>query len=277
MTTSRRGQWAWGGHSDGVKTYEECMGMLIRCAGGDGNMLLNVGPMPNGEIAPEQANRLKEIGAWLGKYGESIYGSRGGPYKPAGKICCTCKGNVVYLHVLKWSGDMLALAVLPKKIRSAGLLGGGEVKMTQRGGQLRSPWPRRIGNHSTRLFGWSWTPRPLTFSPCRSAHRRSAWARRRLPRTSGRTIRPTVPTRRWTAIRTRWAADSGVRQAWLEVDLGRPTTFTLRMARRSLRPGAVLRTTIQGRTTVEDVLQGYDDRCSMQRPSSRPSPPGMCG
>ena len=33
------------------------MDMLIRCAGGDGNMLLNVGPMPTGEIAPEQASR----------------------------------------------------------------------------------------------------------------------------------------------------------------------------------------------------------------------------
>jgi len=55
MTISRSGQWAWGGPNDGVKTLAQCMNMLIRCAGGDGNMLLNVGPMPNGEIAPEQA------------------------------------------------------------------------------------------------------------------------------------------------------------------------------------------------------------------------------
>ena len=53
--------------------------MLIRCAGGDGNLLLNVGPMPTGEIAPEQAERLRQIGAWLAQYGESIYGTRGGP------------------------------------------------------------------------------------------------------------------------------------------------------------------------------------------------------
>ena len=92
--------------------------------------------MPNGEIAPEQANRLQEMGAWLAKYGESIYGCRGGPYKPAGDIYCTCKGNVIYVHVLKWSGDMLALSALPKKIRSASLLGGGVVKMTQDGDQL---------------------------------------------------------------------------------------------------------------------------------------------
>jgi len=44
MTISRRGQWARGGPSDGVKTFAECMNMLIRCAGGDGNMLLNARP-----------------------------------------------------------------------------------------------------------------------------------------------------------------------------------------------------------------------------------------
>jgi alpha-L-fucosidase len=136
MTISRRGQWSWGGHADGVKTQEECLGMLLRCCGGDGNLLLDVGPMPNGEIAAEQVNGLKELGTWLAKYGESIYGTRGGPYQPTGNICCTCKGNVVYLHVLKWSGDTLALAALPVTIRSARLLGGGEVKMTQKAGQL---------------------------------------------------------------------------------------------------------------------------------------------
>jgi len=69
MTTSRRGQWAWGGQADGVKSLEDCLGMLIRCAGGDGNLLLNVAPMLTGEIAPEQANLFKEMGAWLAETG----------------------------------------------------------------------------------------------------------------------------------------------------------------------------------------------------------------
>jgi alpha-L-fucosidase len=36
--------------------------------------------MPTGEIAPEQVERLKEMGAWLARNGESIYGTRGGPF-----------------------------------------------------------------------------------------------------------------------------------------------------------------------------------------------------
>ena len=54
----------------------------LRVAGGDGNLLFNVGPMPDGRIEPRQVERLKEMGAWLSKYGESIYGTRGGPFKP---------------------------------------------------------------------------------------------------------------------------------------------------------------------------------------------------
>ena len=56
--------------------------LLANVAGRDGNLLLNVGPGPDGRIDPAQAARLREIGAWLGKYGESIYATRGGPFLP---------------------------------------------------------------------------------------------------------------------------------------------------------------------------------------------------
>ena len=111
--------------------------MLIRCAGGDGNMLLNVGPMPTGEIAPEQASLIKEMGAWLAKYGESIYGTRGGPYLPSNNVASTRRANIVYLHILGWpkTGD-LRLPALPAKIKSATLLTGGNVEVTPEGSDL---------------------------------------------------------------------------------------------------------------------------------------------
>ena len=135
MTTSSRGQWAWGGAKDGVKSPETCLAMLIRCAGGDGNMLLNVGPMPTGEIAPEQANLLKEMGVWLAKYGESIYGTRGGPFKPGDYGVSTRKGNTIYLHVLNWPDDTLMLPAIPAKVVRSSVLNGGKAEVSRKGGR----------------------------------------------------------------------------------------------------------------------------------------------
>ena len=102
------------------------MGILARCAGGDGNLLLDVGPMPDGRIEPRQVDVLTQVGAWLAKNGESIYGTRGGPYKPAEYGACTRKGKTIYLHVLNWPDiGPLKLPRLPVKIVSVGLLGGG--------------------------------------------------------------------------------------------------------------------------------------------------------
>jgi alpha-L-fucosidase len=79
MTIAR--QWAWK-PNDEVKSLEQCLHGLIRSAGGDGNLLFNVGPKPDGTIEPLQAQRLKEMGQWLEEYGYTIYGTRGGPFKP---------------------------------------------------------------------------------------------------------------------------------------------------------------------------------------------------
>lgn len=136
MTVSAHNAWAWGGSNDGVKSLEACLRMLILGNGGDGNILLNVGPTPEGIIAPEQVNRLKDVGDWLAKYGESLMETRGGPYKPTTDFACTRKDKTIYLHFLKRSGDVIKLPSLPAKIVSAKLLTGGDVKTTQTGTEL---------------------------------------------------------------------------------------------------------------------------------------------
>lgn len=105
--------------------------MLINTAGGDGNLLLNVGPRPDGLIDPEQADVLKASGAWLAKYGESIYGTRGGPFKPGEWGVSTRKDNRIYLHVFKFDGDTLDLPAIPAKVTAARVLSGGSVGFKQ--------------------------------------------------------------------------------------------------------------------------------------------------
>lgn len=125
-------QWAWK-PNDNVKSLEQCLQTLVRSAGGDGNLLFNVGPMPDGRIEPLQVERLKEMGQWLQKYGYTIYETRGGPFKPADWGVSTRKGNSVYLHILKWIGNSPKITIpdLGMEIKSCRLAHGGSVKLTK--------------------------------------------------------------------------------------------------------------------------------------------------
>ncbi len=123
-------QWAWK-PDDKLKSLKECIHTLVQTAGGDGNLLFNVGPMPNGEIEPRQVDRLREIGAWLAKNGESIYGTRGGPFLPAKWGCSTHRDNKIYVHVLQWPRKCLNLPVLTEKITSATMMDGNAVEWQQ--------------------------------------------------------------------------------------------------------------------------------------------------
>ena len=132
------GFWSWHGFQTKVIPYEECLAQLVRCAGGNGNLLMNIGPMPTGQIDPREADRLKRIGEWLKTNGESIYGTRGGPFKPGDYGVSTRKGNTVYVHVLQWpESGSLNLPDVPASLQSAKVLSGGKVDARQADGRLQ--------------------------------------------------------------------------------------------------------------------------------------------
>jgi len=127
----------WSYRPDGqVKSFSDCLHTLLGCATGDGNLLLDVGPDATGVIPADQARRLVEMGEWLAKYGESIYGTRGGPWKPTKAIASTRQGNTIYLHVYKWDGDHVTLPDIPRKVTAARLLAGGPAQVRQAEGEL---------------------------------------------------------------------------------------------------------------------------------------------
>ncbi len=123
MTICR--QWAWK-PDDELKSLPECLQTLIYTIGGDGNLLLNVGPMPDGRIEPRQAERLREMGRWLGTYGDAIYGTRGGPFQPGPWGASTCKADHIYLFVTQWpaTGPLILPAIGGKIVSSKNLCGG---------------------------------------------------------------------------------------------------------------------------------------------------------
>lgn len=227
MTISRRGQWAWGGRGDGVKSFPELLNMLVRCAGGDGNVLLNVGPMPTGEIAPEQAGRLREIGAWLARYGDSIYGTRGGPFKPGDYGVSTRKGKTIYLHLADWPEDILKLPVLPAKVLRCRVLTGGTARVKQSEAGLAVSL-RQVQRQSTDTIvaldldrSALELPAIEVPSPVSLTLHAKAIASNVFQEQTEYAAEKAVDGRR----DTRWATDSGIHAAWLEVDLGKPQTF----------------------------------------------------
>jgi len=123
---------AWGYQADAQpQPLKHYIQLLAKVAGRDGNLLLNVGPRADGRIDPPQVARLREIGAWLGKYGESIYDTRGGPFLPAQYGASTHRGNTIYVHVLDWPKGKLMLPSIPAKIVRASVLGGAAAAFSQ--------------------------------------------------------------------------------------------------------------------------------------------------
>ncbi len=218
-------QWAWK-PNDNMKSLKECLQTLVRVVGGDGNLLFNVGPMPDGRIEPRQVERLREMGQWLGKYGQSIYGTRGGPFKTTAGLASTYRDNVVFVHILEWPGDTITLPTLPKRVSDASLLTGGtvSVQQTDKGIEIQVPAGSRQEIDTIvamKLDGPAGDIPPLVISSASLASGKKATASNVFQNSSAHGPDKAVDD----DPGTRWATDSGVKQAWLEVDLGKPVTF----------------------------------------------------
>jgi len=129
-----------------LKTPKQVIDLLIQCVTGDGNLMLNVGPMPTGEVVPREIEILKAVGDWMGKYGESVYQTRGGPLRNAAWGGTTYRGDTVYVHVLRWPGEKLLLRPIDEKILSASVLTGGEVKFEQTSKGIALTLPEKYRN-----------------------------------------------------------------------------------------------------------------------------------
>lgn len=95
------GSWGFNLSDKKHKSEKELIHYLIKAAGYGSNLLLNVGPMPNGKIQPEHQASLAKIGDWLKINGETIYGTKQGVIDPSEKMVSTQKGNQIYLHILQ--------------------------------------------------------------------------------------------------------------------------------------------------------------------------------
>ena len=94
------GSWGFNLKDRKHKSKKELIQYLVKAAGYGSNLLLNVGPMPNGKIQEEHIKSLKEIGSWVRDNGETIYKTKRGPIDPTDEIASTQNGKTVYIHTL---------------------------------------------------------------------------------------------------------------------------------------------------------------------------------
>lgn len=103
-TSSTSRQWSIR-YNDPPRPAEELIWETLSSAGGNGNMLMNVGPDSSGVILPSYVDRLAEVGDWFRAHDGILYGTHCGPWKPTGEYISTAKGKDAYL-VLKEGADI---------------------------------------------------------------------------------------------------------------------------------------------------------------------------
>lgn len=111
--------WGFNLQDDKHKSVQELIRYLVKAAGNNANFLLNVGPMPNGKVQKEHKDILKDMGAWLAVYGETIYGTRQGLAVTDDNIVSTRRGDKLYLHVLEEGGNEFLIPDFDLRIKKA--------------------------------------------------------------------------------------------------------------------------------------------------------------
>jgi alpha-L-fucosidase len=134
--------WAFNKNDHEYKSVRTLIRGLVEVASRGGNLLLNVGPQPDGQIQPEFQERLKAIGAWLALNGQSIYGTTYGPVQNATGLRTTAGPKSIYVHLFDWTPPACTLAGIDARVLSARLLAGGvPLKFRQSENQLEVEIP----------------------------------------------------------------------------------------------------------------------------------------
>ncbi|MBW7996158.1 MAG: alpha-L-fucosidase [Candidatus Glassbacteria bacterium] len=133
MCQTINNSWGYDQRDKKAKSVRELVHTLARAAGYGANLLLNVGPRPDGTIQEDHRQRLLEVGEWLERNGEAIYRTRKGPCPPQswGAATISADGRKVYVHVLDESARVVALPVTELEIARARTLDGAAVDIAR--------------------------------------------------------------------------------------------------------------------------------------------------
>ncbi|WP_315314951.1 alpha-L-fucosidase [Prevotella pallens] len=105
------GMWGYKVSDIDYKSTNQLIELLVRSAAKGSNLLLNIGPQPNGELPALALDRLQGIGKWMQKYGATIYETMAGNVPEYTWGVSTSKGKKTYLHVLKQDAETISFTI----------------------------------------------------------------------------------------------------------------------------------------------------------------------
>ncbi len=103
------GSWGYNIKDQDYKDSQTLIRYLVKAAGMGANLLLNVGPQPNGQLPKAALERLAEMGEWLRQNGETIYRTQAGPFTAQSWGTTTRKGDRLFVHVMTPETDAILL------------------------------------------------------------------------------------------------------------------------------------------------------------------------
>lgn len=113
------GMWGYKITDQNYKSAQTLVRYLAGAAGRGANLLLNIGPQPDGALPAAALERLDSMGRWLRANGETIYGTQAGPVSPRSWGVTTRRGDKIYVHILDWPDEELFVPVRDERIRQA--------------------------------------------------------------------------------------------------------------------------------------------------------------
>lgn len=127
------GTWGYSALDTNWKSTRELVRDLADTASKGGNFLLNIGPMADGSVPPASAERLRGIGDWLKRNGDSIYATRANPGEVVSWGRITAKDERLYLHVFERPASGELRLRVPGSRRARLLDGGRELALRREG------------------------------------------------------------------------------------------------------------------------------------------------
>ena len=144
MCQTMNGMWGYKVADQNYKSVEELVQLLVKAVSMNSNLLMNVGPQPDGNLPATAVERLAGMGKWMGVYGDSVYGATASGLPVQDWGVTTRKGNTIYLHVFDPASGKVSIPLddykpvtgkRPKKlkIRSVTAMNGGSALTYQYG------------------------------------------------------------------------------------------------------------------------------------------------